>query len=409
MVYENVITDTKTNMNLIPSFASMNEAVFYVLEENENNFSQMIRSLGLRELAVFESTGSVLLYEADSEEAKAADGEKVGFVAKAWANIRAVFEALMKKLGELADKVVTALQGAVAKSAAGAAKVATKKKSVDELKAEVKNLSDDFVKTLKNQYEYKLLGGFNPKMDAKFENDIVGVFGKALSNFDEDADQKIATSIDNVKKVLGVEEINPESVRGAVRGAEEAITKATLESNFADIYASVTDRNVTNKALKAYFKDAKNFYNGAVKAAKKSNNDKESIGALKSLVQASAVIYSVVLAEYYAIILRNAKVVLKVNALAAKSAKAAKKEEKAEEKKAEAKKEEKAGDVEKVSGDVVDKDGKVVENATEGEGEPVAEAAKKEDEKAEEKKEEEVKKESTEVDSEIASLFDWSF
>ena len=91
MSYENVIAETKTNMNLIPSYASMNEAVFYILEENERNFSQMIQNIGLKELAVYESTGSVLLYEADSAESKAAEGEKVNFVAKAWANLRAAF------------------------------------------------------------------------------------------------------------------------------------------------------------------------------------------------------------------------------------------------------------------------------------------------------------------------------
>lgn len=393
MSFENVIAETKTNMNLIPSYASMNEAVFYILEDNERNFSQMIRNIGLKELAVYESTGSVLLYEADSEEAKAAAGEKVNFVAKAWANIRAAFEALIKKIVELAKKVGIAIQGAVAKGAAGTAKVATKKKSAEDLKAEVDKLSDDFLKSLKGQYEYKELGAFRPKMS---EADTVSSIAKALSNYDYEDDKAVAhSSLDEVKKALGVDEINPETVRKAVRGAEEAITKDAIKSNFEGIYASVTDQKYTTKVLKDYFKNAKGLYDKAAKAAKKSESTKDAMGELKALVQATSCIYSTILAEYYAIIFRNAKIVLKLNALATKSAHAAKKEAKKAEKEAD-KKGGEAKDVEtgeKVQADVVDKDGNVVENATEtpAEGEKPVE-------------------ESTDtIDSEIASLFDWSF
>ena len=295
----------------------------------------------------------------------------------------------MKKLAELAQKVGVALQGAVAKAASGAAKVATKKKSAEDLKAEVDKLSDDFIKSLKNQFEYKELGAFRPKMT---EADTVSSVAKALSNYDYDEDKAVAhSSLDEVKKALGVEEINPESVRKAVRGAEEAITKDAIKSNFDGIYASVTDQKYTTKVLKDYFKNAKALYDKAAKAAKKSENKKESMGEIKALIQASSCIYTTILAEYYGIIFRNAKIVLKLNALAVKSAHAAKKEEKKAEKEAE-KKGGQAKDVEtgeKVEADVVDKDGNVVENATE-EGTPVEESTDT-------------------VDSEIASLFNWSF
>ena len=117
MVYEKEIMDLKTNMNLIPAFASVNESVYYVLEDNEKNFSEMIQKIGLNELAVYESTGSVILYEDKSEEAKAATGEKVNFVTKAGENIRAFFAKIMQKISELIQKVLTAIGGAVAKGA----------------------------------------------------------------------------------------------------------------------------------------------------------------------------------------------------------------------------------------------------------------------------------------------------
>ena len=413
MVYEKEIAFTKTNMNLIPAYASMNEAVFYVLEDNENNFSQMIRSIGLRELAVFESTGSVLLYEADSEESKAVAGEKANFVSKAFANMRAALAHLMEKLDQLVNKVVTALSGAVAKAAAGAAKVATKKKSVDELKGEVMNLSDDFIKSIneKTGFKYELLAGaFAPHVEGKFESDVASPLGKAIANIkgddgaSDDGARSVHSSLNELKEKLGVEEINPASIKEVIRGGKEELTKSNIAYNFENIYKSVMDRKVTNNELKKYLKQVKYLYNAALKNAKKSDNNKESVGELRALVQAVSVIYTAILSEYYAIIFRNAQIVLKVNTLAWKSNKAAKKEEK------EAKKEEK--EAEKKAGKAED-----LETGEKVEAEEVKESAEVTTEAAEEKKEEkeepkkeeeEVKKESAE-DSEIASLFDWSF
>lgn len=375
MTFEKEIMEAGINNTLIPSYASLNEAVFYLLEDNERNFSNLIENIGLKELAFYESTGTVLLYEEKSEESQEAKKGTGNFITKAWANIRSLFERLLEQAKKLFEKVTSAIGGLVNKGS-DAAKVSkaagvTKKASYDDLLAAVDKIDDSFFESLKSTaWSYKSFGGSNLNQhDAYFD----------ISKF---------VDAEAIKTNWRINEINPEEVKKKIRGDEEPINKQVVKNNFKAIYDSVTNNAAQTKEIKSFYGAAKVNFDKRLKDAKKAESNKEEIGKIKALIQASTVIYSAIISEYYAVLTRNAKIVLKANAVAKKGAKPA--EEKKEEKKPEAKPEENKGGAEKVEGEVVDKDGNVVENAN------VADNA------------EQTVQESA-IDSEIASLFDWSF
>lgn len=372
MTFEKEIMEAGINKTLIPSYASLSEAVYYLLEDNERNFSSLIENIGLKELAFYESTGTVLLYEEGAEETKDAKKGTGNFITHAWENIRGLFEKLLGQAKKLFEKVVGAIGGLVNKGS-DAAKVSkaagvTKKANFDDLLAAVDKIDDSFFDALKNTaYSYKSFGG------------------SKLDQHDSFFDISKFVDAEAIKTSWGISEINPEEVKKKIRGDAEPITKEAVKKNFRDIFDSVTNNAAQTKEIKSFYGAAKTNFDKRLKDAKKAESNKEEIGKIKALIQASTVIYSAIISEYYAVLARNAKIVLKANAVAKKSAKPA--EEKKEEKKPEAKPEDKG--VEKVEGEVVDKDGNVVENATDqSNAQAVQESA---------------------IDSEIASLFDWSF
>ena len=369
MAFEKEIMEAGINPTLIPSYASLNEAVFYLLEDNERNFTDLIQNIGLKELAFYESTGSVLLYEAGSEEEKEAKKGTGNFITKAWANIRTLFERLLSNAKKLFEKVTSAIGGLFNKGS-DKAKVAkaegvTKKANYDDLVAAVDKIEDGFFDSLKSTaYSYKSFGG------------------SKLDQHDSYFDISKFVDADAIKSAWEISEINPEEVKKKIRGDEEPITKEAVKSSFKDIFDSVTNNATQTKEIKTLYGAAKDNFDKRLKDAKAAENNKDEMAKLKGLIQASTVIYSAIISEYYAVLVRNAKIVLKANAVAKKNAKP---EEKKEEKKPEGKPEK----AEKVEGEVVDKDGNVVESATEQtDAQAVQEAA---------------------IDSEIASLFDWSF
>ena len=67
-VFEPEIASAGVNY-VVPSYASIDEAYFYLQEATEENWNNFTRDLGLYELGVLESTGSEVVYEAGSEAA----------------------------------------------------------------------------------------------------------------------------------------------------------------------------------------------------------------------------------------------------------------------------------------------------------------------------------------------------
>ena len=167
-MFENEITSALTDMSDIPSYASVSEAVLYVLEANERNYNALKQEIGLSELGFFEANGTRMVYEAkDETEAAAADdntadteNEKpedkkvskfkgkakdikdniVKLISSAWAKIKGLFETVIRKISELVSSATN--------------KIGKKNFKLETMKAGAAAIKNIEVKT----YDYDNLG-----------------------------------------------------------------------------------------------------------------------------------------------------------------------------------------------------------------------------------------------------------
>lgn len=86
--------------NVVPSYASFDEAFFYLQEATEQNYKELTFNLGLTELGVLESTGSTIVYEEGTEETEKKGNALVEFVKKALENFKGLVDNLLKSLQE---------------------------------------------------------------------------------------------------------------------------------------------------------------------------------------------------------------------------------------------------------------------------------------------------------------------
>lgn len=100
MVFENLDGVTiKADRSVIPQGClSFSEQALYVAEATENEFNKLFESVGINELAVFESTGSEIVYEGEKlDEFKK---NAVEFFKNLWAKIKAAYEMVVDKFNE---------------------------------------------------------------------------------------------------------------------------------------------------------------------------------------------------------------------------------------------------------------------------------------------------------------------
>ena len=126
--------DINVDMSDIPSYASVQESVLFVLEANERMFNSLKQEIGLQELGLFEATGMTTSYVIEEgEEAKEESKENTALIPrpdasvavrnngaktkikfgeilnKIAAKIKALFEKAMRKISELISSAYKAL------------------------------------------------------------------------------------------------------------------------------------------------------------------------------------------------------------------------------------------------------------------------------------------------------------
>lgn len=98
-VFEAEIANAGVARDIIPSYAPMCEAYFYLQEATEKEWNNFKYNLGIYELGVLESTGAEIIYEEGSEEAPK---NKIAELFKsAWERIKGLFDAALKKISEV--------------------------------------------------------------------------------------------------------------------------------------------------------------------------------------------------------------------------------------------------------------------------------------------------------------------
>lgn len=106
IIYENeeLLREVQTDMSVIPANTlTFSENALYVAEAVERDFNEMFETIGVNELAVFESTGMQIVYE--GKTLKDFKDTVINFFKQAWAKIKAFFESALVKFQSFSKEV----------------------------------------------------------------------------------------------------------------------------------------------------------------------------------------------------------------------------------------------------------------------------------------------------------------
>ena len=145
-----------------PSYASLDEAGMLVIEQSNAEFYNMKASMGLEELGILESTGSVMVYE--DNKVKSFFEKIIAWIKARFEDIKKFFEAALKKFKAMVEKFKKKLV----------------KSKIDALKNKVKYLKP---KSYGKTYDYSgymdILKKAGPVWGAvnKYDEDLIKVVG----------------------------------------------------------------------------------------------------------------------------------------------------------------------------------------------------------------------------------------
>lgn len=252
--------DSKNIINVIPTYASVEESALYVIESMESNFNAMMESVGIEELQTFEESGDILL---EAEHKNKVIDSIVTWLKETWEKVRGLFEKALKAIKDQIDKTV---------SKVGKASKDKCKKMADRLKAD---------KVYGKGFEWSgfadIIEGNGEIWNAVrgFEDAITGV--KADYNYDPNNLMKIKDQLDTAKdkmeeKIIsksdGKKDIQS-AVSRIIKGKEIDINKDYIVKNFDELWNYGTDfgktANTVKKSLnktKKSFDDTEKYFRG---------------------------------------------------------------------------------------------------------------------------------------------------
>lgn len=260
--------DNVATANVIPAYASFNEAMYYVIESTEKDYTNMLMNIGLNELAIIES-GNVLAIQ---------EAEKNGFQ-RFIDNIVKFFQTMWGKVKGLFDKCLAGIKTKIDEN---------KKRNLDK---KLKKYSDKIDK-LPDDKEFGKIFNYND-----FSNDNWGKFaidievyskgcGSVLSFTDVDAAKAQLDRYNEnfAKKFIGesksfsdtaIKDVRKTVVEN-LRGKEVVINKKYLKDNLNNMCDYVTNYNTTIKPIKSAYNKAKKSFDDTIKLIKSTKEDPEN-------------------------------------------------------------------------------------------------------------------------------------
>lgn len=296
--------NAKPDMSLIPSFATLTESVFYIVEANEIDFNNMMQKIGITELGLFESTGSVLLYEQDSEEAKTAEEAKDNFAAGFFTRIKTLFENALRKIGNLIKSFITKITLAFGKKALA-------KENLEKFKQFIPTMDDKYTVS---RYPWEGLRDFLTISSGQEMKDDLEKFAEELNKSLQQG-QNVSTLAQNnttkeIQNYLRSEEANINNIPEEVK--KEDVKINSIEDDFEYIFNSCTNFKDTENKIKLFYKTMAETGKVMIKTLKELKTDKDSIYRAKNGTTFSLKVVGLVLSEFYAMIGSNMKIVTTV-------------------------------------------------------------------------------------------------
>ena len=278
IVYENedIIRAVKTDMSVIPAHTlTFSENALYVAESVERDFNEMFETIGVNELAVFESTGMQIVYEGKS--LKDLKDTVIEFFKKLWGKIKAFFEDVIAKFNSLSKEVKKRLPDIGSKD-------------LDKLPDDKKfGRTHNFGKSRATSY------GINAK---DFAEEVSNKFEK-LSKESELDSQKVAELANELEeqicsKISGIDGVKTskemlDSMTKTLLGDEIEADKKFVKDNFSTIKGIVMN-GLTIDVVKKKYKESRQFIDECIKTAKGYTDERAKVASseikvLKSIGQ----------------------------------------------------------------------------------------------------------------------------
>ena len=272
--------------NVIPANVSIAEGALYVIENSEMEFNNIVKNIGLSELAYTEANGAVITNEASVKEVVE---NIIAWLKKKWESVRELFDRaigiLNKKVNEFKNSMQEKALGKMKEKAAkikdtdkdGKKKIYGKTREYVQLSNALHKGGDlwEAIAKFNNDAHEILMGTYN----IGNVNTSANVTGKMVTN---QAERLISDLNDEVKKLVGNENSTfsesslMSSMMEYLRGKEIEVDKAYINEHIETMFRFTTDKDGIVKGLKMTYNNVKKQYNDDIATLKKDKKNVES-------------------------------------------------------------------------------------------------------------------------------------
>ena len=272
---ENYLEGCNPNVDVIPSYATLHEMSYHVIEASEADFNRIMMECGVSELYHLESSGTEMIYEEGKIESLKNNVTK--FFKEMWEKVQGMIQkaidTFQKKAQELRKKVL----GEVDKSFL--------KKRIDNIPAD---------KQFGVTYDYQNIAKFSELVRKDIEKgdaDIDALYDKMVAQQKAGTKESYDNEIDKIVKQTAnrvvysdskSEDINGMSgitklLKDAIRQDNFQANGKWVKENFyggVNIWKEVLEYPATKAQLKKDYKTLQKSFNDAIKKCKKADNSK---------------------------------------------------------------------------------------------------------------------------------------
>ena len=279
MIYnEDILGKVPTNRSVIPEGClTFAEQSLYVAEFAEENFNTMFESVGIEELAVYESTGSFVLYEGAKlkefkEKAIQIFKDIFGAIKHAYEKILDFFE---KKRKESVKELVKIDSSDVDTMEDGKTYYTTHEFDL--------SCSEDFTKNAK-ELTNDIKDQFEKMVNQKYDN-----IQEQAKELKDDFEQKIVSTISGIENVKTFNEAK-KPLYNKMIGKEVGATKSWIKSNLSDL-TGVVEKGTTKRDIQTAYQAEKKVIDDIIKGLRSMDDNlikvaNAEISLLKSVTTA---------------------------------------------------------------------------------------------------------------------------
>lgn len=279
MVYNNIQDLTvEADMSCVAADAlTFCENSIYFTESMDHDYNMMMREFGKRELSVFESTGSEIVYEA--VDIKGIKDAVVKFFKEQWAKVKGAFQSILNKFEQMAKE--------------------SRQKFVDKVTQEMADNCgiDDFgtIHQIKDIDKIDMAAGAKT-IFSQIQSEFDSLRNKAdfnqddVKNLKEKIAKEICSKVSSVKDVSTVKDMTKKLRETLLKNSEVKATKQYVSGNLKDIKEIVVGGTMRS-VIKKQFNEAKKTFDNVISNVKKIDDKKiatvkEEVYLMKEVISA---------------------------------------------------------------------------------------------------------------------------